>query len=352
LPGNGAYGNSVGVLAKNAPIGRSQGIAVDTANNIYIQDRDNHCIHKIDALTGLISNFAGGGANVAPYGDGGAAISAYIDTSNNYNGNLHVRGSKLYIVATNQAAVRVIDLATNIITRFAGTYTAGNPTAGLPAVTQNLFLPTAVWADTMGAVYISEHPRQLYKVNADATKTISILYIKQPGQGVDAPFGLWGDSNGQYLYIANFNMRNIQRFQLSTGNLQIFAGTGAEGSGGDGGLAINAQFTLPKDVWGDSNGNLFVTDVNGATIRQIVISTGLITTIAGQPRSGGFSGDGGPAVNAQLSGWPTQLAGDVLGNIYVADQDNLRVRMLSAPITSVSYTIDTVAGTEIGFFFE
>jgi uncharacterized protein (TIGR03437 family) len=127
-------------------------------------------------------------------------------------------------------------------------------------------------------------------------------------------------------------------FKVDTkGTLTRIAGTGRYGVSGDGGPAINAQMAFPDGVAVDSGGNVYVADRAAHVIREIS-SGGTISTFGGTGKNG-FSGDGGPAVNAQFNG-PTGLALDAAGNLYVADTDNSCIRMISPDGTVV-----TVAGT-------
>jgi hypothetical protein len=114
------------------------------------------------------------------------------------------------------------------------------------------------------------------------------------------------------------------------------SGPGAPGYGGDGGAATSAQLSWPKDIAFDAQGNLYVADTGNSAIRK-VSPLGVITTIAGNGLPG-YSGDGGSGTNALLN-QPSGLATDNAGNIYVADTNNYRVRMIST-----SGTITTFAG--------
>jgi len=121
------------------------------------------------------------------------------------------------------------------------------------------------------------------------------------------------------------------------GVISTVAGDGQPRLAGDGGRAADASLNAPAGLVVDSSGNLYISDSGNACIRRVA-ADGTITTIAGNGRAG-FSGDGGPATAAQLA-FPTGLAIDPAGNLYVADTDNQRIRMI-AP----DGTITTVAGT-------
>jgi sugar lactone lactonase YvrE len=166
----------------------------------------------------------------------------------------------------------------------------------------------------------------------------------QPG-GVEAttvplvtPLQLAFDSAGN-LYIADSGDQLIREVDL-TGIITTVAGSGQEGFSGDGGPAIQAQLDTPSGAAVDANGNLYIADTNNNRIREV--SAGVIQTIAGTG-SGGFSGDNGPATAAKLDS-PTALAIDAQGNLYIADTGNQRIRKI------VGTAITTVAGNGIEGF--
>ncbi len=108
-----------------------------------------------------------------------------------------------------------------------------------------------------------------------------------------------------------------------SGNVEVVGGTGDAGSDGDGGPATAARFTCPIWMALDSAGNLFVVERGANRVRKID-SGGIVTKVAGTGLPG-FSGDGGPAIDATLD-FPTYLAVDHAGNVYIADRNNDRVR--------------------------
>ena len=139
------------------------------------------------------------------------------------------------------------------------------------------------------------------------------------------------------LYISDHWDHRIHRVD-SSGTFTTVAGTGDEGFGGDGGPADNAQLSWPTGVAVDRSGNLYIADMWNHRVRR-VDSSGTITTVAGTGGDAGFGGDGGPAVNAELRG-PEGVAVDRSGNLYIADTWHHRVRRVDS-----AGTITTVAGT-------
>jgi len=141
------------------------------------------------------------------------------------------------------------------------------------------------------------------------------------------------------IYIADTYNNRIRKVD-TTGIISTFAGNGSNGYGGDGGLATAAEF-YPAGVAIDTIGNIYIADAENNVVRKID-TAGIITTIAGNGDgagtfNGGYSGDGGPALNAELSG-PTGVAVDIHGNVYIADLDNNAIRKVNTQgiITSVA----------------
>jgi sugar lactone lactonase YvrE len=151
---------------------------------------------------------------------------------------------------------------------------------------------------------------------------------------VDAAGNVYYSSQG-----SNYQHR-VWKITKSTGILTIVAGTYYYGYSGDGGQATNAQLYNPSGIALDHSGNIFIADFSNCLIREVNASTGIITTIAGiaPSLSCGSAGDGGPATSAHLSG-PTGVAIDKDGNLFIADQNNHRIRMIScATVTSTGGT--------------
>lgn len=129
------------------------------------------------------------------------------------------------------------------------------------------------------------------------------------------------------LYIADTENHRIRVVDLSSGNIDTFAGTGEAGFSGDGGLASAAQLNYPRDLALTADGLMLVADTDNDVIRSIDLATGTIETIAGIAGQAGFSGDGAPATDSVLNR-PFNVAVDPDGNIYVADTFNHRVRVI------------------------
>ncbi|MBC7554864.1 MAG: hypothetical protein H7257_12905, partial [Taibaiella sp.] len=149
------------------------------------------------------------------------------------------------------------------------------------------------------------------------------------------PYGVAVDASGN-IYIADLANQRIRKVNTS-GVITTIAGTGSAGFSGDGGQATAAALHDPVFVTVDGRGNVYISDVTNQRIRK-VNGSGIITTVAGSGTVG-FSGDGGQATNAAFA-YPTGAVTDGIGNLYIADQSNNRIRKVDA-----SGVVTTIAGT-------
>lgn len=168
----------------------------------------------------------------------------------------------------------------------------------------------------------------------------SFTFPASPLPALSAPLGrpaaMAVDSQGN-VYVGDYYNNIVVQISPS-GVLTVLAGNGIGGFSGDGGPAVNASVSFPNAVALDSAGNLYICDSANNRIRKV--SNGTITTIAGSAVQG-YSGDGGPATNAELYE-PNAVAVDSAGNVYIADTYNYRIRKVSGGI------ITTIAGNGLG----
>jgi len=258
----------------------------------------------------------------------------------------------LFIAELRNNRVRRVDYATGIITTVAGTGSRGVAGDGGLATDAQLNDPASVALDALGHLYIAETLNNRVRRVDAATGIITTVagsglinggFSGDGGLATDAavgrPLGVAVDAEGN-LFIAGNN--RVRRVDSVTGVITTMAGTGISGFSGDRGPATEAQLNTPYGVAVDLSGNLYIADTFNERIRRVNAITGVITTVAGSgsPYAGGFSGDGGLAKIAQLD-FPRDLAFDSAGNLFIADSGNDRVRR----VDSVTGVITTVAGT-------
>ena len=298
------------------------------------------------------------GAVVLLDGSGNVLGSAYV--SGNGSGGLGVLASG-----------NLIQVAGN------GTY-LGSVLDGSPATAAELYLPTGMVLDGAGNLYIADSAHNRIRMVCASATSATIKGTACTGAGiistvagngnpaylgdngpastatVNDPSGVALDGAGN-LYIADTGNDAIRMISAATGVITTIAGGGSGCAGqtdtvGDGCASTSAELNLPQGVTLDGVGNLYIADTGTHRVRMISIVTGLITTVAGNGFAntngdGGFTGDGGPAISAELN-FPHAVAFDAAGNMYVPDTGNNRVREVAAvggAITAGS-VITTFAG--------
>ena len=330
--GTGGYSGDEGA-ATAARLNYPRGVAVDGSGNLYIADANNHRIRKIDASSGNISTVAGTGTE-GYSGDEGAATAARLnlplDVALDGSGNL-------YIADRNNHRIRKIDASSGNISTVAGTGTFGYSGDEGAATAAQLNHPYGVALDGSGNLYIADtFNGRIRKVDA-STGNISTIagagIAGETGDGgaataarLDDPFDMAVDTATGNLYISDSSNDRIRKVDASTGNISTVAGTGRDGFSGDGGAATAAQLDYPHGVAVDGSGNLYIADADNSRIRK-VDAAGVISTVAGDGTRG-FGGDGGPAVAAQLKG-PYDVVVDASGNLYISDTENHRIRKVT-----------------------
>ncbi len=138
------------------------------------------------------------------------------------------------------------------------------------------------------------------------------------------PRGVGSDAAGN-IYIADYSLNKVFKVNASTGLLYLVAGTGTAGSTGDGGAAISAEVNAPRGAWGDTVGNIYIASTGANNIR-VVDANGNIHTFAGNGTAGS-TGDGGPAIAAELSN-PQGVITDANLNVYIADSSSGKIRVI------------------------
>ena len=240
----------------------------------------------------------------------------------------------------------------SIIQTVAGTGVAGYNGDGIPATSAELYNPYGVAVDSKGDLFIADAQNNLVlEVNATThliTTVAGTGVAGYNGDGIaatsaelDTPIGVAVDSQGD-LFIADDGNSRVREVSAATGLISTIAGTGGYGYNGDGIAATSAELYFPVAVAVDSAGNVYISDFENQRVREVSAATGLISTIAGTGTAG-YNGDGIAATSAELN-FPTGLAVDAAGDVFIADAHNNSVREVNA----VTGLISTVAGTGTG----
>jgi len=255
----------------------------------------NHKLRTISASSGLARVMIGRGAGFS--GDGAPAKDALVNQPP--HGALDATGNLFFIDQRNQRIRVIYNFATDRENAIIDTVAGNGPD---PMTGKGGFNGDGVALDT--------------RLNFPA------------GGNPEPSGGIAIDANG-IVYFADTLNHRIRRVQFSspdfkTGVVTTIAGDGSAGFGGDGGLSTDAQINLPGDLEIGPDGNLYFADTNNHRVRMINLTDGTITTVAGAGTKG-YSGDGGPAVAAQLNR-PFGVAFDGNGDLYISDSFNSRIR--------------------------
>ncbi len=382
--------------ATEAKLNCPLGVCVHTTSgNIYIADTDNHRIRRVDAATGEINTIAGTGtpgyspdpqkateakldhpSGVCVNSTGKVVISDTMNTClrqididldtisflfppagpakrglNKAQGiDLDTNGN-LYIADTENHLVRKVDTL-GMLTIAAGTGSPDWTGDEGPATEAQLYSPHDVALDSVGNMYIADTNNHcIRKVGVDGIITTVAGTPGSPdysGDGekatdaqLDMPQGVAADITGEpslkkMFYISDTNNHCIREVNPG-GIINTVAGTGFFGDGGDGGPATSARLYNPQGLFVESSGNIYIADTNNHRIRKV--ESGTIDTIAGNG-SQEYSGDGGLATSAGLKN-PRGVFVDNAGNIFIADTENYRIRVVSTH----DQKINTLAGT-------
>jgi NHL repeat len=284
---------------------------------------------NVPGKLGILSTIAGSGQQ-GYSGDNSSAfksqlfapVAVAIDSSGN-----------LFIADAGNKVIRYIDQRSGNIRTLASSFT-------------NISAPLGVAVDLSENVYVSDWNSVVWKISK--TWSVVTIYVGIPGDNsyrgdggpatlasLQHPSGIAIDSINSYLYIADWGNNVIRRVMMNNGIISTVVGDSkCYGWAGDGGLATKACMHSPVAVAVDADGNLFISEDSNNVIRKVYVSTGQIYTIAGNVTSsvgvsGGFWGDGAAATSARFHE-PSSIAVDPAGNIFIADKDNNRIRVVNA----------------------
>ena len=310
LAGSGSSGNTDATTGTNAEFNVPQGITTD-GTNLYVTDYNNHTIRKIVISTGVTTTFAGAGGGIFYYPTG-------ITTD----------GTNLYVADRNNHRIRKIVISSGAVTTLAGSSAGSADGTGTSAqfnkpqgiTTDGTNLYTVSWVNnTVRKIVISTG------VVTTLAGTVGSSSNSTDGTGGSAvfnwPFGITTD--GTNLYVAESSGRKIRKVVISSGVVTTFAGSpsGSVSGGSTDATGTSARFSNPDAITSDGT-NLYVADTMNHRIRKIVISTRVVTTLAGSG-SGNTDATGTSARFSRPQGITTDGT-----NLYVTDWLNHTIRKI------------------------
>lgn len=363
VPGAEIYYTTDGSYPASNATKYSGPVTISSSQNIVALAFDEYSLSALvigkyliaSSPTSLAYTFAGNGGQ-GYGGDGGPATAAYL---NQPTGSVFDGAGNLYIADSSNNLIRKVAAGSRIMTTFAGTGTAGYSGDNGPASSAQLHYPTGLSIDSVGNLYFADGGNNAVRKIALSTGVITTI----AGDGVadfsgdggpaknaelNSPYGTAIDASGN-LYISDMQNCRIRKVDGSTGVISTIAGDGTYGYSGDGGPAINAVLGgWIEGIAVDASGNLYMADAGQSFIREVNTATGIITTVAGigpffNPNNARYGGDGGPATSAQLN-QPEAVTVDSGGNLYIADTFNYVIRK----VTASTGVISTVAGVPLG----
>jgi sugar lactone lactonase YvrE len=337
------------VVANLTGVNDASYVAVDRAGTLYLSSISNARLLKVSA--GNTTVVAGAYPyDLDPLPNQAAVVRLHLNPL--LIGLAVDAGGNVYFPELDGDLFQRIDKVTP-----GGTMSALSAPATLP--TNGAFTVQAVVIGPAGQVYFSTFT-QVYRLESNGSVTLiagAPGFPSAVGDGgpataarISNPSSLAFDQGGNLYITEPFD--NRVRKVTPQGTITTFAGTSQAGNTGDGGPAASARLSTPVDVKTDRNGSVYIANLTSAVVRK-VDSNGIITTVAGNGTQG-FSGDGGPATQAQLSG-AAAIALDPSGNLFIADRpsaastispamDNNRIRMVNP-----SGVITTIAGPLPGY---
>jgi hypothetical protein len=313
LAGSTTHGSSDGT-GTAASFYEPCGVATD-GTNVYVADSSNHMIRKIVISTGVVTTLAGSTTHGSSDGTGTAASFFYPF-------GVATDGTNLYVADSSNHMIRKIVISTGVVTTLAGS-TASGSSDGI-GVAARFDSPRGLATDGTN-VYVADMYNNMIRkivISTGAVTTLagSTTYGALDGTGTNASFSYPNGvaTDGTNLYVADSRNNMVRKIVISTGVVTTLAGSTA--SGHSDGTGTDASFFYPFGVATDGT-NVYVADSANNMIRKVVISTGVVTTLAGSTTSGSSDGTG---TDASFF-YPRGVATDGT-NVYVADSSNHMIR--------------------------
>ena len=340
-PTTSGSASSEPIVATGVALAAPEDVAFDASGTLYISEFEGNRIDRIDDASRLQVIAGTGSSGYA--GDGGPAIDAELSAP---SGMAFDVSGNLLLADHHNGCIRKVDTA-DVIDRVWGVCgIEGFEGDGGPALDAQMNDPIGIAIDGNRRLWIADELNgRIRRVNGDGSiETVAGGGSVKPAKASDGtaatrlrlshPSYLAIDGSGN-VYFSDFVENVVMRIDAS-GRATRVAGSGRAGYGGDGGLAMKAQLNFPTGLALDANGDLYISDSGNNRIRM-VDADGVISTVAGSGEPG-VAGEGGPAVDAQLQA-PAGLAFDPSGDLVIVDQGNNLVRRVDE-----AGVITTIAG--------
>jgi len=287
------------------------GITTD-GTNLYVADASNHRIRKIVISTGVVTTLAGSSLGSTDATGTSARFSAPEGITTD--------GTNLYVADVNNNRIRKIVISTGVVTTLAGSSQGSTDATG---TSSSFYSPRAITTDGTN-LYVADNRNHRIRKIVISTGVVTTLAGNSLGStdatGTSASFnyprGITTD--GTNLYVADNGNHRIRKIVISTGVVTTLAGSSQGSSDATG---TSASFNYPKGITTDGT-NLYVTDTNNHRIRKIVISTGVVTTLAGNS----YGNTDATGTSASFNS-PMGITTDGT-NLYVTDTNNHRIRKI------------------------
>jgi hypothetical protein len=315
LAGTGSTGSSNGT-GTSASFSSPYAITTD-GSNLYVADSENHLIRKIVISTGAVTTVAGTESSGSANGTGTSASFSSPQ-------GITTDGTNLYVADNGNHLIRKVVISTGAVTTVAGTGSSGS--ANGTGTSASFSSPQGITTDGTN-LYVADYGNHLIRkivISTGAVTTVAGTGSSGSANGTgtsasfNTPTGVTTD--GTNLYVSDSDNHLIRKIVISTGAVTTVAGTGSSGSAN--GTGTSASISQPYEITTDGT-NLYVAEYGNYLIRKIVISTGVVTTVAGTVSGGSANGTG---TSASFS-FPMGITNDGT-NLYVADMGNDLIRKI------------------------
>lgn len=343
LPGNAGSQDGLGAAAR---FGCPRGIVSDAAGHLFVSDPCNYTIRKIVVATGEVTTLAGS-AGWSGYGDG-VGVDARFETP---DGLALDDAGNLLVADLGNCVIRKIDLATGEVSTLAGAPRENGTVDGSGSAVR-FAGPYGLANDGAGNLFISDPGPRLRKLVLATGEVTTVASPLAYDGGVEDPensaelgglTGLASDGAGN-VFLAVSQGFSIRQLVTATGTTSTVAGRDQTWGAADG-VRSDASFQGPTGIAGDGLGNLFVADTFNHALRKIVLATGQVTTFAGAPGASGR--DDGVAAAARFN-QPAGLVSDGLGHLYLSDLANGLIRKVDLATATVSTLAGSSSGSQDG----